>query len=337
MRNIVLIGSENTKRTDYFLKAADELKIPVLFEPLDQCVPENLKDCMIKIDPLVYKETEIDKMEELLKNYTKILKRFSSNKEISFLNDPAGILEVLDKVKCKEKLMENHIPTTKMIGFNISSIEELKQIMSEKKAASVFIKPAYGSGAAGVMAYSFMPRTGKQVLYTSGCLESGRFINTKTLHKLEEGGEIESLLNKVCSMPNIVEYWYPKAEFQGSKYDLRIVYQFGKMEFAVARQSRGPITNLHLNNQALSVSHLHLSEQKWEEIETLCLRAMKLFPSLSVAGIDIMLEKNSLKPLIIEINGQGDLLYQDIFHDNVIYKNQILYMYDYERPGEVWN
>ena len=54
---------------------------------------------------------------------------------------------------------------------------------------------------------------------------------------------------------------------------------------------------------------------------------MEHFPALSYAGIDVMLKKNTLKPLIIEINGKGDLLYQDIFYENSIYKNQLLYMY----------
>ena len=50
---------------------------------------------------------------------------------------------------------------------------------------------------------------------------------------------------------------------------------------------------------------------------------MKLFPGLSMAGIDILLEKGGKQPRIIEINGQGDLIYQDIFHENTIYKRQI--------------
>lgn len=28
--------------------------------------------------------------------------------------------------------------------------------------------------------------------------------------------------------------------------------------------------------------------------------------------------------MIIEMNGQGDLLYQDIYHENTIYKEQIM-------------
>ena len=36
-----------------------------------------------------------------------------------------------------------------------------------------------------------------------------------------------------------------------------------------------------------------------------------------------MLERGSLKPRIIEMNAQGDLLYQDIYGENVIYQRQV--------------
>ena len=48
--------------------------------------------------------------------------------------------------------------------------------------------------------------------------------------------------------------------------------------------------------------------------------------NVQVAGIDVMLDKKTGKPRIIEINGQGDLLYQDIYGENIIYRNQILNM-----------
>ncbi len=54
----------------------------------------------------------------------------------------------------------------------------------------------------------------------------------------------------------------------------------------------------------------------------LCNRAMDCYPQLKSAGIDILLEKGSLKPRIIEMNGQGDLIYQDIYADNLIYRRQ---------------
>lgn len=327
MKRIILVGSENTKRTDYFLKAAQELQISVSFQNILQCEPEKLEEAVIKIDPFVYQESQIEKMEFLLEQYTALLNRFALNKKLIFLNYPDAILEVLHKVKCKEKLMAKGVPVTKMLGTQINCTEELKEWMVAQKEYAVFIKPVQGSGAVGIAAYRFYPERNKEVLYTCGCIEQGRLINTKKLYRIEDRTQIQSLLDKLLAMDNLIERWYPKADYRGKKYDLRVVWQFGKVDFMIARQSQGPITNLHLNNQALPVDELKLSAQKQEEIAVLCSRAMEHFPGLASAGIDIMLEKNTLKPRVIEINGQGDLLYQDILQDNCIYKNQLLHMY----------
>lgn len=326
MKKIILVGCEKTKRTAYFLKAAGELQIPVSFVDIFQCVPEKLEESVVKIDPFVYQEAEIGQMEALLAGYTSLLNRFASNKKLQFLNHPDAIWEVLHKAKCKEKLMKKGVPVTKMIGTNVGCWEELKQRMLTLKEYAVFIKPVQSSGAAGIMAYRFLPKGNREVLYTCACLEKGQLINTKKVYRTENKEEIRSLLDRILSMETIIERWYPKADYQGKKYDLRVVWQLGKVDFVVARQSQGPITNLHLNNQALPIGRLKLSEKKLEEIAVLCSKAMKLFPALSYAGIDIMLEKSNLRPLIIEINGQGDLMYQDIFYENRIYKNQLLHM-----------
>ncbi|EHQ7586508.1 hypothetical protein KSO20_004262, partial [Salmonella enterica subsp. enterica] len=49
---------------------------------------------------------------------------------------------------------------------------------------------------------------------------------------------------------------------------------------------------------------------------------MRLFPGIRLAGIDVLLT-TSLTPYIIEINGQGDLIYQDAQQNNLIYQAQI--------------
>lgn len=326
MRKIILAGCENTKRTDFFLKAAKELNIPVSFENILRCEPEKLENAVVKIDPFVYHDAEIAKMEGLLSQYTNLLNRFAENKKLTFLNHPVGIQEVLHKVACKEKLMEYGIPTTQMLSSKVTNLEELHQLMINEKEYAVFIKPVQSSGAVGIVAYRFIPVRNKEILYTSAYLEDGQLINTKKLYRIEDKEQIHKLLDKILSMETIIERWYSKADYQGKKYDLRAVWQFGKVDFVVVRQSKGPITNLHLNNQALSIEKLGLPAEKMDEIEELCGMAMQKFPLLHSAGIDIMLERESLRLRIIEINGQGDLLYQDIYNENVIYKNQLLHM-----------
>lgn len=59
-----------------------------------------------------------------------------------------------------------------------------------------------------------------------------------------------------------------------------------------------------------------------ESVGEICRKAMGCFTGLRSAGIDILLEKGSLKPRIIEMNAQGDLIYQDIYHQNLIYGHQ---------------
>lgn len=129
-------------------------------------------------------------------------------------------------------------------------------------------------------------------------------------------------MEKILKLGCVVERWYAKAEYQGYSYDLRAVVQDGKMDFCLARLSEGPVTNLHLNNHPLEFKALGLSGTVAEELEELCRRGMEVFPGLRSAGIDILLEKGSLKPRIIEMNAQGDLIYQDIYGENVIYKRQ---------------
>lgn len=326
MRKIILVGCENTKRTDFFLKAAKDMDIPVTFENILHCEPDKLENAIVKIDPFVYQESDITKMEGLLSQYTELLGRFAENKKITFLNHPIGIQEVLHKVRCKEILMESDIPTTKMLSDEINTLEELHRLMIKEREYAVFIKPVQSSGAVGIVAYRYVPSKDKGVIYTSACLENGKLINTKKLYRIDNKVQIKKILEQVLSMENIIERWYPKRDFNGKKYDLRVVWQFGKVDFIVVRQSKGPITNLHLNNQALSIEKLGLPEAKLNEIEELCGRAMAKLPLLNYAGIDIMFDRDNFKPRIIEINGQGDLIYQDIFQENIIYRNQLQYM-----------
>lgn len=52
---------------------------------------------------------------------------------------------------------------------------------------------------------------------------------------------------------------------------------------------------------------------------------MTLYPDVHIAGLDVLLTQN-LTPYIIEINGQGDLIYQDTCEKNKIYQRQIQVM-----------
>lgn len=319
---VKLVGIKNTKRTEYFLKAAKELQIPVDFVQWQGIENARWQKDVVKIDPFASKESALSEMNSLLAQYRMQLEGLS-DAGCRFLNCPEGILAVLDKGRCKAKLIENGVLVTELLSDKVRTIEQLHEMMERQGVLAVFVKPVYSSGAAGVAAYRRLPGKDKMVLYTSCCLQGGTLFNTKKLYRLERWDEIQPLLEAVLSLGVIVERWHPKASFQGKSYDLRVVWQFGRMEYVLARCSKGPVTNLHLNNAPLELKRLGLSVQTMAEVENVCRQAMETFPQLAMAGIDVLLEQGTMKPYIIEINGQGDLIYQDIYGDNRIYKRQI--------------
>ena len=319
---IKLIGTPQTKRTEYFEKAAKELHIPFEFVDWKNIWRMDFQGDVLKIDPPAYETTNLFEMNEQIEKFVEQMKVLEG-KDCDFLNPPAEILRVLNKRTCKEILQKNQVPVTEMFSEQIETVEQLFEAMNKHRISSVFIKPVFCSGAAGVTAFRLAQKSGKMVAYTSCLLKDNELINTKRLRRLEKPEEIYPLLEAVLSLGVIVERWHPKAVFKGKSYDLRVVWQFGKCEFIVARQSSGPVTNLHLNNAPLAFSELGLSSETIKEIESVCERTMACFPKLKMAGIDVLLEKDSLQPRVIEVNGQGDLMYQDIFHENRIYKRQV--------------
>ena len=286
---------------------------------------EELKGAVIKIDPPSYETVQLGEMRQLLDNYQNNL-RGMMQVPCQFLNTPEMIWKLLDKKETKLQLQSYGVPVTKMFDADIQNMEQLLKLMKDNRCYSVFVKPRYFSGAAGVTAFRIHPLNGKMRMYTSCRMDGSSLVNTKKLVALEEKQEIISFMERLLELGCVVERWYPKAEFEGKSYDLRVVYQFGHIAHIVVRQSAGPITNLHLNNHATDIKRLGLSQEKFREIEDVCKQAMEVFPGLNMAGIDIMLEKGTLRPLVIEMNGQGDLIYQDIYEENRIYAEQIEWM-----------
>lgn len=329
---ICLIGTPGSRRWEYFRRAAESCETEVWCIDWQQAGKADLRGNVVKIDPPSWTTADIASLNAEVKTYRTKLHALSET-GAAFLNTPEALEAVLDKCLCKRILAANEVAVTEVLAENVHTVEQLHACMREKRAPAVFVKPAFGSGAAGVLAYRRHPGRDSGVLVTSCCLRDGELINTKKIYHSRQDGEIARVLSAVLSLGAIVERWHPKDSWQGKSYDLRVVWQFGKIEYIVARQSAGPITNLHLNNMALDWERLGLPERTVEEIRALCRKAMACFPGLAVAGIDILLERGSLRPRIIEINGQGDLIYRDIFEENRIYKKQILHMKQHSGAG----
>ncbi|SNT24935.1 hypothetical protein SAMN05446037_10624 [Anaerovirgula multivorans] len=329
--SIHLIGQKDTKRYDYFCKACAKLETKFEFWDINSNLVyflDQLKSGdIIKIDPPKYKTSSLQELNGLVYSFNKQLQKLEHMQGIQFLNKPSAIWKTLDKKQCKKILLKNHIDTTPMLDKTFTNFYELKEYMLTNAIHSVFIKPRFGSGAAGVIAYRIHPNSKTQILQT--CIKNigERFENTKQIFKINDESQIQKLINFILEQDCIVEKWIPKPKIGDSIYDIRVVFQFGQIDHILARgSSSSAITNLHLNNKAIAIETLALSKDILVDIHQLCSKGVACFDGLNSAGIDILLSGKKQKPMIIEINGQGDLIYNDIFNENKIYTNQVVRM-----------
>ena len=134
--------------------------------------------------------------------------------------------------------------------------------------------------------------------------------------------EMIPLAEAVMQTEAILEEWIPKEQLQGENYDLRVVCRESEIDYIVVRCSKGSITNLHLNNKAHWWNELSLPEVVRQQIYFQCQEAVQSL-DLQYAGVDVLIERGTDIPYIIEVNGQGDHVYQDMFAHNSIYIQQI--------------
>lgn len=322
---IIIVSNTTSKRTDYFIEAGRNLQTDISFltyEELLNCLPM-LRQAVVKLEPWVSKETDFIKYDLLNKKYKETLQQLDEWKlpdDVHFLNTPQALLRALDKKETKQVLSLHGLNVTPLLS-SPSSFDELTQTLSGSGRGG-FLKPRYGSGAGGIMAIRYQPRRQKWVAYTTLQQIDGIIHNTKRIHRLTMEKEIIPLAEAVIHSGAILEEWIPKEQWQGENYDLRIVCRDAEIDYVVVRCSKGSITNLHLNNRARLWSDLCLPDEVRQQVFSLCEKAVHIL-GLHYAGVDVLLEKGTGTPYIIEVNGQGDHIYQDMYAHNSIYTEQI--------------
>ena len=322
---IIVVSNSLSKRIEYFVEAGKHLQTEVCFmtyEELFSCLPL-LRQAVIKLEPCVSDETDFLKYALLNQAYKETLQRLSEMSlpdDVCFLNTPDALLRALDKKETKEVLMDKGLKVTPMLP-SPQSFDELRQLLADC-GRGCFLKPRYGSGAGGIMAIRYQPNRNKWVVYTTLRQVDGVIHNTKRINRLSVEKEIIPLAEAVIQTGAILEEWIPKAQLQGENYDLRVVCRESEIDYIVVRCSKGSITNLHLNNKAHWWNELSLPEVVRQQIYFQCQEAVQSL-DLQYAGVDVLIERGTDIPYIIEVNGQGDHVYQDMFAHNSIYIQQI--------------
>lgn len=313
-KRIVLIGDKNTKRFTYFAKACNEQNCSFVFMDYDNICLQSGDS--VKIDPPQIKSSDLSELITFVNYYQKKLLTLSDIQNVTFLNHPREILFCLDKYECKKRLQ--HLPCTEMIDSVFTKAEEIFDYLSENNLHQIFIKPRYGSGASGIIALKYNRKNKQAVVYTTLIYKDNKYYNSTQTIRITEMSKIIQLINFVLSIEPIIEKWLPKKRYKNLFYDLRVVMIKNIMVRIVPRGSKTPITNLHLNNMPLP---LKIVENK-DKIEELCKQVMEALPNLCYAGIDLLVTPSG-KLFIIEVNAQGDAIYQDFYEDNEIYKQQV--------------
>lgn len=313
---LVLVGGTG-RRLEYFTKAATGMD--VCRYSWEAYPAARRRGDFVKLEPPDTAPTTLGELPGYIADYRGRLVEYAGFTEVTFLNHPVDIAAALDKHETKRRLVAAGIPTPPPMAAQ--TYPQLLEEMDKNNTHRVFVKPRFGAGATGVVAFSC--RGDRQLLYTSLGEGDGTFYNTKRIHQSRDPDHNRRVLEAVFAAGAVAERWVPKA-MEGEKvYDLRVVWQFDGIAAVVARDARGPITNLHLNNMARAVT---VPPGRQQELEQLCRRTMEQFPRLAYSGIDVLVPKGSSPLMILEVNGQGDLIHQDIYKDNIIYSQQVSYI-----------
>jgi hypothetical protein len=222
------------------------------------------------------------------------------------LNDLDDIAVMFDKRRCHARLVADGCPVPSAFG-DVTGFAEVRTRMADLGWNRVFLKPAHGSSASGVVALSVH---GQRVAATSSAAVTPDGLMNSLQVRTYRDADAMALVDKVCADPVHVERWFPKASLDGRTIDLRVVVVAGRATHAVARASRHPMTNLHLGGARIDAARVRavVGEARWHEWIETCERAAGLFPRSLMVGVDMLPGLGWRRHVIGEVNAFGDLL-----------------------------
>ena len=242
------------------------------------------------------------------------------------MNGIDSILTMFDKVACKAVLVKNNIPTPVSLN-GISDYTTLRQQMKNQRINSVFIKPAHSSSASGVIAFRTNDRHSQAISSVELSIEAGDIVlhNSLKIRTYTDETSIIPLINTILKSKNIVEQWVPKASFQGSAFDFRIVVINGRARHTVARTSKSPITNLHLGNMRGNLADIiaYIGTANFEAAKKVAEQVASCFPDCLYMGVDVLISSNFKQIKVLEVNAFGDLLPNLLDEQESVYQAEI--------------
>ncbi|MFJ5232744.1 STM4014 family protein [Kitasatospora sp. NPDC088391] len=237
------------------------------------------------------------------------LRDLAARPGVRLLGDPGEIGVMFDKRRTHAALTAAGVPVPGALPGGLpSSFEELRDRLRAAGMRRVFLKPAHGSSASGVVALEFGPR-GRVQATTSVELTPEGLHNSLAVRRYRSGTEVAELVDRLAPEGLHVEQWVPKSGQDGRAADLRVVVVGGRATHAVVRTSAHPMTNLHLGGARGDLAAARAAAgPAWPDLLATAEAAARCFPRSPMVGVDLLPVSRWQRALVGEVNAFGDLL-----------------------------
>ncbi|MGW7288068.1 STM4014 family protein [Streptomyces sp. NPDC054847] len=233
------------------------------------------------------------------------------------LDDPAELAVLFDKRLCHAALLAAGVavpgsPTSGAAAPPVRGWDDVRSLLAATGMRRVFVKPAHGSSASGVMALETAGGGRVQATTSVERDAQGRLFNSLRVRRYGSEPEVAALVDALAPDGLHIERWLPKASQHGRVADLRVVVVAGRATHAVVRTSRSPMTNLHLGGVRGDLSEARAATEaaggSWAATLAVCERAAACFPGVSRVGVDLLPATGWRRFAVGEVNAFGDLL-----------------------------
>ena len=241
-----------------------------------------------------------------LKTLAELQGIFAAHPRWRVLQSPASIADLFDKRITSRRYAALGVPVPEPLD-GVTDPESLRQRMREQDCREVFVKLSCGSSASCLAIY----RRGRarDTLVTTIEQAATGWYNSLKVRRIDEPARVDEVLGFLLAEGSQVERSIPKARLGGDYFDCRVLTVRGEPAFTVVRQSRHPITNLHLGGWRGELDALHAAAppNEWEDAMESCRTVARAHDCLHV-GIDLMFEDFFTGHRVLEANAFGDLL-----------------------------
>ncbi|MFZ2268105.1 MAG: STM4014 family protein [Azonexus sp.] len=252
--------------------------------------------------------------------------QLAAHPAVRCFNPPADILAMADKLACQQTLQAAGVPVPPLLGA-ISSFEELVEKLRQTGRRRVFVKPRYGSSAAGVVAlesdgHGRYRATSSVEMVDTDDPASPRLFNSLRIRRYA-GPQLPRLIDALAPHAPYLEQWVPKPRLGRHSFDLRVLTLARQACHRVARLAPHPLTNLHLGNQRGAVEDC-LDPAAQSQLASAAASAAACFPDSLMAGVDIIVNRG--RAHVLEMNACGDWLPRLSWQGQTVHQAEIALM-----------